>query len=129
MVDTRNIYTTGFTEDDENVYTTVPDEADTSGPLESYEVFHLMRRGKQHEHIGSVDAHGYQHALAQAKPEFIEAKPVYNVWVIKRSDILFNEEEDNIIWSTLPEKKFRDAIAYKAGEKLKAFKEQKQKEE
>ena len=123
VVDTRNIYTTGFTEDDGNIYAELPEEADTSGDVESYEIFHLMRRGKQHEHIGSVEARGYQHALSLAKPEFIDGKPVYNVWVAKTSDILFNDEEDRIIWDTLPEKQFRDAIAYKAGDKLKEFKQ------
>jgi ring-1,2-phenylacetyl-CoA epoxidase subunit PaaB len=124
VVDTRNIYTTGYTENDQNVYSSVAEQADTSGTEELYEVFHLMRRGKQHEHIGSVEAHGYQHALSLARPEFIDGKPVYNVWVVKRSDILFNDDEDQIIWNTLPEKQFREAIAYKAGDKLKAFKEQ-----
>jgi len=128
VVDTRNIYVTGFTEDDQNVYASVPEKVDASGPMDVFEVFHLMKRGKQHEHIGSVEAHGYQHALALARPEFIDGKPVYNVWVAKRSDILFNEEEDEIIWNTLPEKKFRDAIAYKAGDKLKEFKQRKQSE-
>jgi ring-1,2-phenylacetyl-CoA epoxidase subunit PaaB len=32
------------------------------------------------------------------------------------------DEEDQIIWSTLPEKKHRDVISYRAGDKLKAFK-------
>ncbi len=126
VADTRNVYTTGYTEDDQNIYSTLPDADDSDGPSESYEVFHLMRRGKQHEHIGSVEARSYQGALSLAKPEFIDGKPVYNVWVVKTSDILFNDEEDKIIWNTLPEKQFRDAIAYKAGDKLKEFKERKQ---
>ncbi|MCA6075233.1 phenylacetic acid degradation b [Fulvivirga sedimenti] len=126
VVDTRNVYTTGFTEDDQNIYSSVPDQTPGTGNTESYEVFHLMRRGKQHEHIGSVEADSYQGALSLAKPEFIDGKPVFNVWVVKTSDILFNDEEDKIIWNTLPEKQFRDAIAYKAGDKLKDFKERKQ---
>ena len=77
------------------------------------------------EHIGSVPAHSYEEALSLAKPEFIDGKPVYNAWVVKDEHILFNNEEDAIIWDTLPEKKFRDALAYKAGDKLRLFKEQK----
>ena len=126
VVDTRHVYTTGFTENNKNIYASVPDEVASSGDEGEYHVFHLMKRGKQHEHIGSVTAHGYDEALALAKPEFIDGKPVYNAWVVKDEHILFSKDEDAIIWDTLPEKQFRDALAYKAGDKLKLFKEQNQ---
>lgn len=126
VVETRNVFITDFTEGDQNIYELLPDDAPDEGEMEEYEFFHLMKRGKQHEHIGSIEAKNPQQALAMAKTEFIEGNPIYNVWVIRTKDILFSSEEDKIIWNTLPEKKFRDAIAYKAADKVKAFKERQQ---
>jgi len=124
VVETRNVFVSAFTEGDTNVYAQVSDEFEESGEPKEYEFFHLMKRGKQHEHIGSIEAFNPQHALAMAKSEFVDSeKPIYNVWVVATKDILFSEEEDKIMWNTLPEKKFRDAIAYKAADKIKAFKE------
>ena len=123
VAETRNVYVTGFTEGDDSIYNHIADHYPEDGTEEQYEVFHLNKRGKQHEHIGSVPAKNHQHALALAKPEFINESPVYNVWVIKNSDIRFTDDEDKIIWNTLHEKKFRDASDYKAADKIKAFKE------
>jgi len=130
VVETRNVFVTEFTEGDENVYEKVSGDASEEGTTQEYEFFHLMKRGKQHEHIGSIEANNPEHALAMAKTEFINSdKPIYNVWVVAKNDILFSSEEDKIIWNTLPEKKFRDAIAYKAADKVKAFKERQQQKE
>ncbi|MTI22760.1 phenylacetic acid degradation b [Fulvivirga sp. RKSG066] len=123
VVDTRNVFVTEYTEDTVNVYEKVADNADAQGEAQEFEFFHLMKRGKQHEHIGSIEAQSAEQALVMAKSEFINSdKPIYNVWVVKTNDILFSSEEDKVIWNTLPEKKFRDAIAYKAADKVKAFK-------
>jgi ring-1,2-phenylacetyl-CoA epoxidase subunit PaaB len=43
------------------------------------------------------------------------------VWVIERSKIRFTTPEEQDLWNTLPEKKFRDASDYKGGDKLKEF--------
>lgn len=92
------------------------------GEAEMYEIFHLKKRGKQHEHAGSVEARSYEEAAYKAKQELAPEKPVFNIWFVKRNQLLTVEEEDKDIWNTLPEKKYRDAVAYKAGDKLKAFK-------
>jgi len=123
VVDTRDVFVTPFSEGDVNIYSQISEKFPDGGDLEEYEFFHLNKRGKQHQHIGSVEAHSYEEALALAKSEFETGKPVYNVWVIKTSDILFTSDEDRIIWDTLPEKKFRDAIDYKAADKIKEYKE------
>lgn len=123
VVDTRDVFVTAFTEGDENIYASISEEFPSGGETEEYEFFHLAKRGKQHGHIGSVEARSYQEALSLAKSEFIDGKPVYNVWVVKTNDILFTSDEDKMIWDTLPEKKFRDAIAYKAADKIKEYKE------
>ncbi len=126
VAETRNVYVTAFTEDKDNVYSHIVDNIPEDGEEETYEFFHLNKRGKQHSHIGSVPAKSHQHALTLAKSEFINGDPVYNVWVIKTSDILFTNEEDKIMWDTLPDKKFRDASDYRASDKIKEFKERQQ---
>lgn len=126
VVETRNVRVTQFTEGEDTVYNYIGNTFPEEGEMQSFEVFHLNKRGKQHEHMGAVEARNYDEVLALAKPEFINDKSVYNVWVVKTSDILFNNEEDKIIWDTLPDKKFRDAIAYKASDKIKEFKERQQ---
>lgn len=123
VVETRNVFVTAFTEDKDNIYNHISDTYPEDGAEEQYEIFHLEKRGKQHEHIGSVPAKNHQHALALAKPNFIDGDPIFNVWVVKTSDILFTNEEDKIMWNTLPEKKFRDASDYRAADKIKEFKE------
>ncbi len=123
VVETRHVYVTAFTEDKDSIYNHIADTYPEEGKEEQYEIFHLEKRGKQHEHIGSVPAKNHQHALALAKPNFINGDPIYNVWVVKTSNILFTNEEDKIMWDTLPEKKFRDAADYRAADKIKEFKE------
>ncbi len=123
VVETRNVFVTAFTEDKDNIYNHISDTFPEDGEEEQYEIFHLEKRGKQHEHIGSVPAKNHQHALALAKPNFIDDDPIFNVWVVKTSDILFTNDEDKIMWDTLPEKKFRDASDYRAADKIKEFKE------
>jgi ring-1,2-phenylacetyl-CoA epoxidase subunit PaaB len=123
VTDTRNVFVSPFTEGDTSVYELVPDEVEVDGSPRKFELFHQNKRGKQHEHIGSLEASSYEQALVLAKPEFIHNKPVYNIWVINSNDILFIGEEDKIIWDTLPEKKFREAIDYKASDKIKEYKE------
>ncbi|MEM6524986.1 MAG: phenylacetic acid degradation b [Bacteroidota bacterium] len=124
VVETRNIQVSIFTEGEDTVYNYIDDQSEIkNGNVQSFELFHLKKRGKQHEHIGTIEAPDAEVALSLVKSEFINDKPVYNIWIVKTSDIEFNQEEDKIIWDTLPDKKFRDAIAYKAADKIKEFKQ------
>ena len=124
VVETRNIKVSVFTEGEDTVYNYISNPGElANGNTESFELFHLKKRGKQHEHIGTIESSSAEVALSMVKSEFINDKPVYNIWIIKTSDIESSQDEDKIIWDTLPEKKFRDAIAYKAADKIKEFKE------
>ena len=123
VVETRNVWVSQYSEGEDTIYNHVNKPENIDGDITGYELFHLNKRGKQHEYIGSLEAHSPEEALFLAKGEFINGKPVYNVWVVASEDIKFSSEEDKMIWETLPEKKFRDAIAYKAGDKIKEFKE------
>ncbi len=124
VVETRKIMVSRFTEREDTVYNYIEDAVEAEeGQEHSYELFHLKKRGKQHEHIGTIECTSAEEGLSLVKSEFINEKPVYNIWIVKTSDIEFNQEEDKIIWNTLPDKKFREALAYKAADKIKEFKE------
>ena len=121
VVNTQNVHVSEYTENSQNIYDKLDLDAE-EGPLIPYEVFHLMRRGKQHKHVGRVEASGVNHAFMEAKAKFDNGKPVLNVWLAKSSDIFQSKDEDKAIWDTLPLKQFREATDYKGGEKIREFK-------
>ena len=120
-IDTRNVYVSQITEGNVNVYDSVPPPSTDKTEKFSFEVYHLLKRGKQHIHAGNVDASTPEDALSVASQKLKTDKVVYNVWVFKSSDVRFTKSEDKDFWATLPEKKFRDAADYKGGDKLKQF--------
>lgn len=122
VVKTENVKVTQFTENALNVYDEFKDPYSGS-EADSFEIFHLMKRGKQHKHANSVLAKNHEDAILASKAELDQTKPVLNIWVVRSSDIFASDEEDKDIWDTLHEKKYRDAIDYKAADKIKAFKE------
>jgi ring-1,2-phenylacetyl-CoA epoxidase subunit PaaB len=121
VVDTRSVFVSPMTEDNHNVYDLFHAENERAGENNAYEIYHLLKRGKQHIHAGTVHASSSENAICVAAAKLKVEKIVYNIWVIKTSDIRFTTFEDKDLWLTLPEKKFRDAGDYKGGEKLKDF--------
>ena len=121
VADTRNVYVSAMTEGNTNAYNYVADIPPQSGDKVEYEIYHLSRRGKQHVHAGTVRASSAQEAMSLAKTQLNKDKAVYNVWAIRTADIRFTKPEEKDLWQTLPEKKFRDAVDYKGGDKLKDF--------
>lgn len=123
VVKTELIHASIFTENSQDVYDTF--EGTYSGDdSESFEIFHLLKRGKQHKHIGNVLGKDFADGLLASKETYERAKPVFNVWIVRTEDILMSDEEDVDIWSTLKEKQYRDAIDYRAADRIKAFKEE-----
>jgi len=120
VVDTRDVSVTPITEGNQSVYDLMDDVKDGVGK-KIFEVYHLVKRGKQHVHAGSVEAASVGGAITKAKNQFGVGKVVYNVWIIERNAIRFTNEDDQELWLTLPEKKFRDAAEYKGGDKLSRF--------
>ncbi|MEQ9592085.1 MAG: phenylacetic acid degradation b [Cyclobacteriaceae bacterium] len=120
VTDTRHVHVSAMTEGNENAYDQIV-EAKSDGKKESYEVYHLLKRGKQHIQVGNVDAGSPDEAMWFASQSLRGEKQVFNVWVIRASEIRFTSEEEKELWLTLPDKKFRDASAYKGGDKLKSF--------
>jgi len=120
VVDTHDVNISPLTEGDQNAYDLIDTIPATSAESESFEIYHLLKRGKQHVHAGTVQAAGAREAMSVAKGSF-QARMVYNVWAIPTRRIRFTHPDERDLWLTLPEKKFRDAIDYRGGDKLKEF--------
>ena len=119
VVETRNVFVSPTTDGNVNAYDFIKDQP-ASGKKEVFEIYHLMKRGKQHIQAGSVEAGTPEDAMSKAKSSFY-SKLVYNIWAIRRSDIRLTTPEEQDLWTTLPDKRFRDAADYKGGDKLKEF--------
>jgi ring-1,2-phenylacetyl-CoA epoxidase subunit PaaB len=121
VTDTRHVYVSPMTEGNQNAYELIHDIPPQTGEPEKFEIYHLLKRGKQHIHAGTVQGATPQEAMAEAKKMIDGDKMVYNIWAIRSGDIRFTTAEEIELWLTLPEKKFRDAANYKGGDKLKEF--------
>lgn len=121
VVDTRDVFVSPMTEGEKNVYDLIPESPSQPDETNSYEIYHLIKRGKQHVQVGVVWASNPSEAISVAKTKFNPMQVVYNIWAIETGKIRFTSAEEKDLWNTLPEKKFRDASEYKGGDKLKAF--------
>jgi ring-1,2-phenylacetyl-CoA epoxidase subunit PaaB len=119
VAETRKVYVSPMTEGTGNAYDLIT-ETSSDGNPETFEIYHLPKRGKQHIHAGSVEAATPEEAMTKAK-RTLNTKEIYNIWTVRRSDIRFTKPEEKDLWVTLPEKKFRDASDYRGGDKLKDF--------
>ena len=138
VVPTSAITVTEYVGDTESAYDTLPllprtatatpadesvaEEAAYAAGEEDYDIFHLKRRGKAHQHVGKVRAATPAEALQVAKAVFGEQRPVVNVWAVRSADVLHSEDDDRDIWATTTEKKYRDAISYKVQDRIEKFK-------
>ncbi len=119
---TQNVFTSGISDADVSAYDLAVLTPAQDGDLESYEIFHLKKRGKQQVYVGRVYGKSYEDALYQASLNFRDQQ-TFQVWLIKTVHMLFSNDEDKDLWFTLPEKKYRDAIAYKSADKINAYKQ------
>lgn len=119
VVATKDIVVSPMTEGTQNVYDILDKPAGGSGENTSFEIYQLSRRGKQHVHVASVVATSPLRAMHAATEQIRGGgQPVFNVWAVPTKAVRFTAPEENDLWSTLPEKKFRDASDYKGGDKL-----------
>ncbi len=140
VVPTAAITVTAYVGDQESAYDTLPllanrptapardaddtaaEEAAYAAGEEDYDIFHLKKRGKAHQHVGKVRASSPAEALQVAKAVFGEQRPVANVWAVRAAEVLRSNDDDRDIWATTPEKKYRDAISYKVQDRIEKFK-------
>jgi ring-1,2-phenylacetyl-CoA epoxidase subunit PaaB len=120
VADTRDVFVSPTTEGNQSAYELISKD-DEGEDKKAFEIYHLPKRGKQHIHVGSVQASSSVDAMCQAKNLFGAGKVIYNVWAIEQDKIRFTSVEDKDLWNTLPEKKFRDASDYRGGDKLEEF--------
>ncbi len=120
---THKIWSSEVTEGEESAFDFIESlDEQNEGEEDQCEVFLMDKRGKQHKHAASVLAYSYIDAAKKAKEEL--GNPLTkNIWVVRTRDFTFNEDEDSDLWATLPDKTYRDALAYRAADKIKKFKE------
>lgn len=122
VVDTRSVFVSPLSEGSQSAYELISTDITPANLHDtSFEIFHLLKRGKQHIHAGTVKASTPEEAMQNAKNTFKVTTPVMNIWAIRTNEIRFTSDLEKDLWITLPEKKFRDAANYKGGDKLKAF--------
>ena len=120
VAETRNVFVSPLTEGTLDAYDLIGEHAEESEGMQSFEIYHLLKRGKQHIHAATVQAKSHSSALVRAKKDF-KGKSILNIWAIRTTDIRFTRAEEKDLWITLPEKKFRDASDYKGGDKLREY--------
>jgi ring-1,2-phenylacetyl-CoA epoxidase subunit PaaB len=123
---TSSVVMSPMTEGQESAFDRLAEIGGGQQEQATYEVFVLLKRGRQHVHAGSVQAANAAEAMESVRGAWT-GKAVFNVWAIPKAAFRFTGEHETDLWSTLPEKKFRDAADYKGGEKLKQFLENKTK--
>lgn len=90
--------------------------------FETYEVFHQKKRGTHHQHVGAVHAPNPEMALLFAKEQYGRRGVCVNMWVVKTADVFASDYDDDDIFSTTPEKQYREATPYKVIDKINEFK-------
>lgn len=89
---------------------------------ETYEVFHQHKRGEQSVHVGIVHAPSPEMALVFAKEQFGRRQKSSNIWVTRTSDVYTFNSDDEDMFETIPEKKYREASGYSVRDKINQFK-------
>ena len=123
VVATEDIIVSPYLDDNQNIFL----QLDSFLPLPPahYELFTSSKRGKQHQSIGTFDLseNFRQSEILNAG----EPKQALNIWFVPLHSSLSIEQEETEFWSTLPDKGYRDALAYKSADKINAFKAANQK--
>jgi ring-1,2-phenylacetyl-CoA epoxidase subunit PaaB len=91
---------------------------------ETYEVFHQKKRGDQHMHVGIVHAPNAEMAMLFGKEQFGRRGITANIWVVRTSNVIVSEYDDQDIFETTPEKQYREAGGYKVMDKINKYKKE-----
>ena len=93
--------------------------------FQTFEVFHQGKSGAHHVHVGSVHAPNRELALLLAKEQYGRRGQTINLWVVNTRDVFTMSAEDSDVFTTTPEKMYRDGAAYMVRNKVEAFKNKK----
>lgn len=88
---------------------------------ETYEVFHQKKRGEQHVHVGIVHAPSPETALVFAKEQYGRRRITANLWVVKSSSVHAGEYNDQDMFTTVPEKTYREASDYYVMDRIRKY--------
>lgn len=89
----------------------------------TFEVFVQAKRGKHHQHVGSVHAPDAEMAMVFAKEQYGRRGVVVNMWVVKTTDIFSFRQDDEDMFATVPDKQHREAGIYKVRDRIQAYQE------
>lgn len=92
----------------------------------TFEVFHQVKSGARHIHVGSVHAPNREMALLLAKEQFGRRGQTHSIWVVATEDVFTMHANDSDIFDTTPEKVYRDVAAYMVRNRVEAFKKEQQ---
>jgi ring-1,2-phenylacetyl-CoA epoxidase subunit PaaB len=91
---------------------------------QTYEVFHQAKTGDRHIHVGSLHAPNPEMAFILAKEQYGRRYKTVSIWVVKTADVFTHDSDDKDIYTTTPEKGYREASGYKVMDKINKFKEE-----
>jgi ring-1,2-phenylacetyl-CoA epoxidase subunit PaaB len=91
--------------------------------FQTFEVFHQVKRGSQHQHVGIVHAPNPEMALLYAKEQFARRGVTSNIWVVPSKHVYASSYSDVDVFETTPGKFHRDPATYKVMDRIQAYKE------
>jgi ring-1,2-phenylacetyl-CoA epoxidase subunit PaaB len=88
---------------------------------ETFAIFHQDKRGAAHEFVGIVHAPDPELALLFAKEQFGRRKKTVNLWAVRSTDIFTFQHEDDDMFSTIPDKTYREASGYPVRKRINKY--------
>ncbi len=88
---------------------------------ETFAIFHQDKRGAAHEFVGIVHAPDPELALVFAKEQFGRRKKTVNIWAVRSTDIFTFQHEDEDMFSTVPDKNYREASGYPVRKRINKY--------
>lgn len=89
---------------------------------QTYEVFHQAKKGDRHIHVGSLHAPNPEMAIILAKEQYARRYKCVNLWVVRTSDVITMDYEDEDMFETNSDKMYREAGGYKVMDRINKFK-------
>jgi ring-1,2-phenylacetyl-CoA epoxidase subunit PaaB len=88
---------------------------------ETFAILHQDKRGSAHEFVGIVHAPDPELALLFAKEQFGRRKKTVNLWAVRSTDIFTFQHEDDDMFSTIPDKNYREASGYPVRKRINKY--------
>ncbi len=88
---------------------------------ETFAIFHQDKRGAAHEFVGIVHAPDPELALLFAKEQYGRRKKTVNLWAVRSTDIFTFQHEDDDMFSTVPDKNYREASGYPVRKRINKY--------